>query len=238
MAKSKVPAQKRSKPKSAQPFVFTPIMRNSLIAAGVLIVALIVFFQLRYHMAALPLDAEGKITMPDGQHWLVYNEKTTSNPRYIKLGSVDAGEGYTLRGAEFVTDPNVQYYTFEPTASSDNPLVYRAIVAQGSYKDVPANVSASLASMLVDGKASEIVETNMAGRNVSYYFCDGMREATTSDAKDVHTKAVYGYVDVSSDRSVSLSVEQTFLATGDPNYAPDEDFLAVLELAVAGVKLG
>ena len=236
MPKKKVPAQKRSAPKSAaEMFSLSPLAKKLLIAAAALIVLVILFFVVRYHAIALPVDADGAISIPEGKHWIIYNERTMANPRYLKLAEIEPGEGYVFGKSDIISDKNLPIHYFDPIDAQDNPLTYYVSAGKGYYENIPGEIREASTGLRENGVSTEPASAKLMGRDVCYFFCEGTTRSTNAANSDYQSKNLYAYVKVTGERSLVVSVEQRLAADITPNYLPDEDFLDVLAAAIPGL---
>lgn len=237
MAKKKTPKRQKTPPRKVkEPWRLSKRGKWGLIAGAVAALLIAIVWIVVYNMQALPLDSEGKIITAEGQNWLVYNEKTKSNPRYLKLGEIAPAEGYTLDKVDSISDANEPVYYFKPESGDASAITYGALVGKSDYKSIADSTVASVSSMLIEGTASEVISANLSGKNVAYYlYSGGMPDAQEQEKIDYYAKQLNAYAQAPNGKSVVFMIEQ-HSDTGT-DYADDQAFLDVLEKALAGLTL-
>ncbi len=161
-----------------------PMPRNTkialMVAAGVVLLAVIVFFAI-YSDGSLPVRKElvgegatattkNVVVVPENESWLIINQGTISRPKYHKLGTMAAPDGYTLDNEwGSGSDENVKQYHWVP-ADETSPISY--VHVQGVNRkpeDIAAEALDSYGKFYAESTNSEIMTTDIHGIPATYF---------------------------------------------------------------------
>ncbi len=237
MAKNRIPNKQKTPPKKPNDqWRLSDRDKKILIIAAAAIALIVIVWIIVYNAQAVKLDSEGKIITAEGQNWLVYNEKSKASPRYIKLGEVNAAEGYALDKSDFLSDPNEPIYYFKPASEEKPAINYAAMVGKGDYKSIAENTVASVPALLKDAAVGEVTAASLSGKNATYYiYSGGNMNADDPEKIDSYTKQMNAYAEAKNGRCVVLMIDQKSDTGAD--FLDDQAFIDVLEKALAGLSV-
>lgn len=236
MAGKKIPNRQKTPPrKPKEAWRLSDKEKKGLIIGAVALALIVIIWVGMYNASALPINSEGNVTIPEGQNWLVYNEKTTSNPRYLKLGEVVPAEGYVLNEVTTISDKNEPVYFFKPEDETASRLTYGVLPGKKDYATLANNTVTSVSAMLVDATASEIKTAKLGGRDVAYYtYSGGMANMEDAEKIDYYSKQMNAYASAANGKSVIFMIQSRSDTNG--GFPDDAEYEELLEKAIAGIK--
>lgn len=220
------------------------------------------FFLFRYDDGALKVK-DGVVAV-DGDNWLIANgSNVRGRARYFKLGEIGEIEGYSRETSAQAADANVPEYVFKPAQTDGGNTTVTVTCGHGSAEAM-AKYARSMLDGVEVTTAGEIQSAEMAGQAIRYYSyatdytalnetadagagdaaeagtndaapAGGGNEGETAEADSRYTRSVAGYVDAAHECCVVVNVVSR--GDSDDDCLPDEALTALLEKAVAAVKL-
>lgn len=220
------------------------------------------FFLFRYDDGALKVN--NGVVAVDGENWLIANgSNVRGRARYFKLGEIGEIEGYSRETGAQATDANVPEYVFKPAQADGGDATITVTCGHGSAEAMAKYTRSTLDGIEIT-TAGEIQSAEMAGQPIRYYSyatdytalseaaeasADDAAEAGAEDAAQTgdeneaqaaeadsrYSRSVAGYVDAAHECCVIVNVVSR--GDSDDDCLPEEALTALLEKAVAAVKL-
>lgn len=144
------------------------------------------------------LKVKGGVVQDMGDNWLIRDVSSTSKAKYRKIAEIEAAEGYQLATTEDgISDANEKYYTFEPVEEGAAESYY-SMAGAGKYTEL-ASTAKGYAAMFAQEVTyeSEILETEVDGKNVAYFLIEYTLETSGDEENPVYEYAqdAYAYVE-------------------------------------------
>ena len=220
------------------------------------------FFLFRYDDGALKV-VDGVVAV-DGDNWLIANgSNVRGRARYFKLGEIGEIEGYSRETSAQATDANVPEYVFKPAQAEGGDTTITVTCGHGSAEAM-AKYARSMLDGVEITTAGEIQSAEMAGQAIRYYSYatdyTALNEASVAETEDAaeagaedaaqdsaanedqaaeadsrYSRSIAGYADAAHECCVVVNVVSR--GDSDDDCLPDEALTALLEKAVAAVKL-
>lgn len=229
MAKKSAYSKGYRKTAKAKPF----LTKKEIIALIVIVAAIllgIVLFNLFYDDGYLGAD---EIQAND----IVYYASSDLRDRYIKMGTANELEGFTMEGLDTSNDDVVLRRNYTPNEPVDS-LDYFTVSASFVNASGLVNTNyAYLASdeMLKTIELSEIQETTVQGYPAYTYSYHELETEETAAEGDGYSQGISTFVQVADDRTVCLYI---YLNNEDASaFVPDDQILEYVEKYSAAFTL-
>lgn len=224
-----------------------PIARElkiGLIFCACALVLAIILFAVFYRDGSLAIQDARPVM--EGDNWIVTNVNASGDPKYFKVGEVDAVEGYTLTGEEIFQSGR----TFYDFRADDEQARIGSYYVTGINRAAETNAQTANSNYsMMWGSAmdiSEVRQTEIAGRTVDYFLTETIpaeqEEDDTAATEDASTDAMIAEMQsqlqqqvicyVPAVRDTTVLVCATVDIGDDKPALAEEDLLAFIGQAV------